>query len=133
MKVLGPAMIHPSCDFQSLHCMMRSITSLGIFLQVRSKINAFLCQHRLLPELKCHCLSEVHVLARATTNQNPKRPKARVAWIFALRIKKNCFSEYSQAAFVSPLFSYLFIYAHAVMKVKGEPMHLLAKLAITEM
>lgn len=113
--------------------MMRPITSLGIFLQVQSKINAFLCQHTLLPELKCHCLSEVHVLARATTNRNPKRLKPRVAWIFALRIKENCSSEYSRAAFVSPLFAYLFIYAHAVMKIKGEPSHLLAKLAITEM
>lgn len=80
------------------------------------------------------CLrSDSNVLARATTNRNPKRPKARVAWIFALRIKENCSSEYSRAAFDSPLFAYLFIYAHAVMKIKGEPRHLLAKLAITEM
>lgn len=86
---------HPNCGFQSLYCTMRFIVSLGIFLHVRSKMNAFLCQHRLLPELKFHCLSEVHVLARASTNQNSKRLKARVAWVFTLRIKENCFSEYS--------------------------------------
>lgn len=93
---------HPSCGFQSLYCTMRFIISLGIFLQVPSKMNAFLCQHRLLPELTCHCLSDAHVLAKTSTNQNSKRPKARVSWIFTLRIKENCFSEYSRAAFVSP-------------------------------
>lgn len=65
--------------------------------------------------------------------QNSKRPKERVAWIFTLRIKeKNGFVNKVKVAFVSLFIYLLFIYAHAVMRIKCKPMHLLSKYAVIE-